>query len=115
MISKEARLALIRFRFAVTCRAALPGLLAVSAQEICDTVAEETAPVLRESDDLTQDVDEMGFKPELETAFDRVREAQEREDETLLNRAERDQLAKDLREYKKRFWLALIPVNPFIA
>ncbi len=115
MISKQDRLSLIRARFALTCRAALPGLLAVSAQEICDTVAEETAPVLRESDDLTQDIDEVGFKPELEAAFDRVREVIDREDETLLSRTERDQLAKDLREYKKRFWLALIPANPFAA
>lgn len=114
-MTKQDRLALIRERFAATCRAALPGILSVSTQEICDTIAEETAPVLRETDDCTQDVDEMGFKPELETAFDRVREAQEREDETLLSRTERDQLAKDLREYKKRFWLAMIPVNHLIA
>lgn len=114
-MTKQDRLSLIRARFAVTCRAALPGLLAVSAQEIRDTVAEETAPVLRESDDLTQDPEETGFMPELATAFDRVREAQEREDETLLSRPERDQLARDMREYKKRFWLTVVSVNPLIA
>ena len=107
-MTKQDRLALIRARFAATCRTALPGILSVSTQEIRDTVAEETAPVLRESNDCTQDVDEMGLKPELEASFDRVREVVEREDETLLSCAERDQLARDLREYKKRFWLALV-------
>ena len=106
-MTKQDRLALIRARFAVTYRA-LPGLIPVSRREICDTIAEETALVLRESDDCTQDIDEVGFKPELVAAFDRVREAQEREDETLLSSVERAQLAKDLREYKKRFWLAII-------
>ena len=114
-MTKQDRLSLIRNRFAATCKTALPGILSVSAQEICDTVTEETALVLRETDDLTQDIDEVGFKPELETAFDRVREIVDRESETLLSRTERDQLAKDLREYKKRFWLALIPANPFAA
>lgn len=115
MISKEARLALIRSRFAAICKTALPGILSVSAQEICDTVAEETALALRESNDLTQDPEETGFTPELAIAFDRVREAQEREDETLLSRTERDQLARDMREYKKRFWLTVVSVNPLIA
>ena len=102
-MTKQDRLALIRARFAVTYRA-LPGLLTVSAQEIRDTVA----LVLRESNDLTQqDPEETGFTPGLAAAFDRVREAQEREEETLLNRTERDQLARDMREYKKRFWLAI--------
>ena len=107
-MTKQDRLALIRARFAATCKTALPGILSVSAQEIRDTVAEETAPVLRENNDCTQDVDEMGFKPELEAPFDRVREAQEREEETFLSRSERDQLTRDMREYKKRFWLALV-------
>jgi len=44
----------------------------------------------------------------LASVFDRVRE-REREEEILLNRTERDQLAKDLREYRKRrLWLAII-------
>lgn len=114
-MTKQNRLALIRARFAVTCGAALPGILSVSAQEICDTVAEETAPVLRETNDSTQDAEEVGFKPELETSFDRVREIQEKESETLLSQSERNQLARDLREYKKRFWLTLIPANSFAA
>lgn len=114
-MTKQDRLSLIRNRFAATCKTALPGLLAVSSREICDTVAEETAPVLRESDDCTQDPEETGFMPELETAFDRVREIVDRESETLLSRTERDQLARDLREYKKRFWIALVPANPFAA
>ena len=80
----------------------------ISSREICDTVAEETAPTLLESDDETREETEIGFKPELEAVFDRVREAQEKEEETILNRAEKDQLARDLREYKKRFWLALV-------
>ena len=102
-MTKQDRLALIRARFAVTYRA-LPGLLTVSAQEIRDTVA----LVLRESNDLTQqDPEDAGVTPGLAAAFDRVREAQEREEETLLNRTERDQLARDMREYKKRFWLAI--------
>ena len=107
-MTKQDRLSLIRARFAATCRTALPGILSVSTQEIRDTVAEETAPVLRESDDLTQDPEETGFMPELAAAFDRVREAQEREEEILLSRSERDQLTRDMREYKKRFWLALV-------
>ena len=107
-MTKQDRLALIRARFAATCRTALPGILSVSTQEIRDTVAEETAPVLRESNDLTQDPEETGFMPELAAAFDRVREAVGREDEALLSRNERDQLARDMREYKKRFWLALV-------
>jgi len=106
-MTKQDRLALIRARFAVTYRA-LPGLIPVSRREICDTITEETALVLRESDDCTQDPEETGFTPGLAAAFDRVREAQEREEEILLNRTERDQLAKDLREYRKRrLWLAI--------
>jgi hypothetical protein len=112
-MTKQDRLQLIRNRFVATCKTALPGILTVSAQEIFDTVTEETAPALRESNDCTQDIEEMGFKPELEAAFDRVREAQEHEGEILLNRAERDQLVKDLQEYRKQFWLAVVPVNPF--
>ena len=108
MISKQDRLALIRARFAATCRTALPGILSLSDREICDAVAEETAPTLRESDDETREEAEIGFRAKLEEAFDRVREVVEREDETLLSCAERDQLARDLREYKKRFWLALV-------
>lgn len=114
-MTKQDRIALIRARAAVICRTALPGLIPVSAQEICDTVAEETAPVLRETDDCTLDPEETGFMPELATAFDRVREIVDRESETLLSRTERDQLARDMREYKKRFWLALIPATPFAA
>jgi len=103
-MTKQDRLSLIRSRAAVICRAALPGILAVSAQEIRDTVA----LVLRESNDLTQqDPEETGFTPGLASVFDRVRE-REREEEILLNRTERDQLAKDLREYRKRrLWLAI--------
>ncbi len=107
-MTKIDRLVLIKSRFAAICKTALPGILSISSQEICDTIAEETAPTLRENDDCTQDAEEIGFKPGLESAFDRVREAQEKEEETLLNRTERDQLARDLREYKKRFWLALV-------
>jgi len=107
-MTKPDRLALIKSRFAAICKTALPGILSLSDREICDTVAEETAPTLRESDDETREEAEIGFRAKLEEAFDRVREAQEKEEEILLNRAEKEQLAKDLREYKKRFWLALV-------
>jgi len=107
-MTKLDRLALIKSRFAAICKTSLPGILSISAREICDAVAEETAPTLRENDDETREETEIGFKPELESAFDRVREAQEREEEILLTRAEKDQLARDLREYKKRFWLAIV-------
>ena len=105
-MTKLDRLALIRSRFAAVCKTALPGILSISDREICDAVAEETAPTLRESDDETREEAEIGFCAKLKEAFDRVREAREKEEEILLNRAEKEQLARDLREYKKRFWLA---------
>lgn len=108
MISKQDRLELIRARFNATCKTALPGLLSLSDREICDAVAEETAPTIRESDDETREEAEIGFRAKLEEAFDRVREVVDHEDEALLSRNERDQLARDLREYRKRFWLALV-------
>ena len=105
-MTKPDRLALIKSRFAAICKTALPGILSISSQEICDAVTEETAPTLRESDDETREEAEIGFRAKLEEAFDRVREAREKEEEILLNRAEKEQLARDLREYKKQFWLA---------
>ena len=106
-MTKLDRLALIKSRFAAVCKTALPGILSLSDREICDAIAEEIAPTLRGSDDETREEAEIGFRAKIEEAFDRVREIQEREDETLLNRAEKEQLARDLREYK-RFWLALV-------
>ena len=106
-MTKLDRLALIKSRFAAICKTALPGILSLSDREICDAIAEEIAPTLRGSDDETREEAEIGFRAKIEEAFDRVREIQEREDETLLNRAEKEQLARDLREYK-RFWLALV-------
>ena len=128
MITKSARLALIRARAALICSASLPGLLSISRREIAEETNLETATARNAMQDDIQDEETAGVIAPLSRVFDRTKDDAEGDAESILSRAERNQLRKEIARNRAKvsatanrngtgspfspaLWLAIVPAS----